>query len=61
MSKKSCLKKKAASDSGIKNKIKQNQQLTEELHKPILNDLKRDKFMHHIETQYGLLIKQICS
>ena len=39
------------SGSSVNNKIKQNQQLAEELHKPVVKDLKK-KSLFFIERQY---------
>ena len=45
--------KKPAS-SGIKS-IPQNQQLAEELHKPIIRKLKKEKYIQHLKTIFGAL------
>ena len=50
-----CFDKKSAG-SGIKNEFKQNQQLTEELHKTIIRKFKKEKFFHHLKTIFGVLI-----
>ena len=47
---------KKSTGSGIKNEIKQNQQLTNELHKPIIKILKKEKFIHHLKTIFGVQI-----
>ena len=48
--------------SGIKNEIKQNQQqLAEELHKPIIRKLKKKKYIHYLKTIFVVLILQICN
>ena len=33
-----------------------NHQLTNELHKPIVRKLKKEKFIHLLETKFGVLI-----
>ena len=61
--------KKSAKGSGFKSAIKQNQrplnlatqQLAEELHKPIITKLKKEKYIHYIKTIFGVLIMQICN
>ena len=46
---------KKSNGSGIKNKIKQNQQLRNELHKPIIRKVKKkEKFIHHLNTIFGV-------
>ena len=42
--------------SGIKNKIKENQQVTNVLHKPIIRNVKKrkEKFIHHLKTIFGV-------
>ena len=52
---------KKTKGSGIKNEIKQNQQLAEELHKPIIRNLKKEEFIHHLKTIFGVLIRFICN
>ena len=52
---------KKSTGSGIKNEIKQNQQLANELHKPIMRKLKKKKkkkeeFIHHLKTIFGVKI-----
>ena len=47
---------KRTKGSGIKNEIKQNQQLAEELHKPIIKRLKKRKVIQHLKTIFGMLI-----
>ena len=46
---------KKTSGSGIKS-MPQNQQLAEELHKPIIRKLKKEKCIHHLKTIIGVLI-----
>ena len=52
--------KKAANKSAIKSKP-QNEQLAEELHKPIIRKYKKLKYILHSKTIFGLQIWQICS
>ena len=47
------------SGSGIVNEP--NYQLANELHKPIIRKLKKEKFIHFLETIFGLLILLICN
>ena len=42
--------------SGMKNQITQNQQLAEELHKPIIRKFQKEKFIDHLRTIFGMLI-----
>ena len=42
--------------SGVNNEIKQNQQLTEELNKPIIKKFKKEEFILHSKTIFGVLI-----
>ena len=42
--------------SGANNDIEQNQQLAEELHKPIIRNLKKEEFILHLKTIFGVLI-----
>ena len=48
---------KKYSSSGVNNEIKQNERLTEELHKPIIRELKEENYIHHWETIFGMLIQ----
>ena len=41
---------------GINNKIKQNEQLAEELHKPIIKIFKKEESILHLKTIFGVLI-----
>ena len=50
-------KKSAGSD--IKS-MPQNEQLAEELHKPIIRKFKKRKYIQHLKTIFGVLIWQIC-
>ena len=45
---------KRSSGSGMANEP--NYQLANELHKPIIRKLKKKKFIHHLETIFGVLI-----
>ena len=50
-----------ANKSAIKS-IPQNEQLADELHKPIIRKLKKkEKYIQHLKTIFGLQIKQICN
>ena len=49
-----------ANKSTVKS-ISQNEQLAEELHKPIIKKLKKGKYIQHLETIFELQIWQICS
>ena len=42
--------------SGIKNEVKQNEQLAYELHKPIIRKFKKRKYIQHLKTIFGLEI-----
>ena len=46
---------KKSKRSGIKNKIKQNQQLTNELHKPIIRTFQKRKVYSFLRTIFGVL------
>ena len=50
---------KKSSGSGIINEP--NYQLANELHKPIIRKFKKEKFIHLLETIFGLLIQLICN
>ena len=55
--KSSLLADKSAAGSGVaNNKIKQNLQLAEELHKPIIRNLKKEQFIQDLKTISGVLI-----
>ena len=45
--------KEESSGSGIN---EPNYQLANELHKPVIRKFKKQKFIHHIETIFGVLI-----
>ena len=47
---------KKTSGSGVNNEIKQNEQLAEELHKPIIKKLKKEEFILSLKTIFGVLI-----
>ena len=47
---------KKASGSGANNELKQNDQVVEELHKPIISKFKKEKYIHHSKTIFGVLI-----
>ena len=61
--------KKPAEGSGFKSPIKLNQhplylatqKLVEELHKPIIRNLKKEKCIHILKTIFRVLILQICN
>ena len=42
--------------SGVNNEIKQNQQLTEELNKPVIKKFKKEELILHSKTIFGVLI-----
>ena len=44
------------SSSGGAIKSMQNEKLANELHKPIIKNLKKEKYIHHLKTIFGLLI-----
>ena len=50
---------KKSKGSGINNEP--DYQLAEELHKPIFKKFKKEKFIHHLETIFGVLIQLICN
>ena len=48
---------KLANKSAANNEIKQNLQLTEELHKPIIRDLKKkEQFIWNLKAIFGMFI-----
>ena len=54
-----CFKKfliKRSLDSGIRKEIKQNQQLLDEIHKPIIKKCKKEKFIHDLMTIFRVPI-----
>ena len=50
---------KNSAGSGIKNKIKQNEQLAEELHKVTIRKFAEQKYTNLLNTIFGVLILQI--
>ena len=52
---------KSTSNGTIKNKNTSNEELAEELHKPITRNLKNAKCIHHFKIIFGVLILQICN
>ena len=55
------LTNKSASGGAVKCKIISNQQLAEELHKPLLENLKYEKYAHLLKTIFEVLILPICN
>ena len=47
---------KSTKGSGFNNEIKQNEQLAEELHKPIIKKFKKEEFVLHLKTIFEALI-----
>ena len=47
--------------SAIKNEIIPNEQLPEQIHKPIISKLENTKYTDLIKTIFGMLIYQICN
>ena len=47
---------KKSNGVGVNNEIKQNEQLAEELHEPIIKKLKIEEFILHLKTIFGVLI-----
>ena len=41
--------------------IPQNEQVAEQLHKPIIRKIKKEEYIQHSKTIFGLQIWQICS
>ena len=52
---------KKSEGSGIKNEIKQNQQLANELHKPIMRKFKKRKVYSSFKDNIWVLIWLICN
>ena len=48
--------KKSAGSGVANNEIKQNLQLAEELHKPIIRNFKKEEFIQNLKTIFGVLI-----
>ena len=42
--------------SGFKNEIKQNEQLVEELNKPIVKKLKEENYIYHLKAIFGVFM-----
>ena len=53
------LANKFAKGSGFKSAFKQNEQLAEELHKPIIKNLKKETYILLLKTIFGVLMLQI--
>ena len=51
-----CFDKKSAGGYFAKNEIKQNLQLAEGLHRPIIRNLKKEQFILDLKTIFGMLI-----
>ena len=47
---------KSAAGSGIKNESTKNHQLAENSHKSIMRKFKKEEFIHHLKTIFGVLI-----
>ena len=47
---------KRSKGSSVNNEIKQNKQSAEELNKPIIKKLKKEEFILHLRTTFGVLI-----
>ena len=45
-----------ANKSAIKNDNMSNQELSEQLHKPIIKSLKNEKYFHLLKATFGVLI-----
>ena len=48
--------KKSAGSGVANNEIKQNLQLAEELHKPIIRNFKKEQFIQDLKIIFGVLI-----
>ena len=53
--------KRFTRSSGFKSAIKHNEQLAEELHKPIIRKFRNFKYTHHSKAMFWVLIFQICN
>ena len=53
--------KRSAGSGVANNDIKQNLQLAEELHKPIIRSFKKEQFIQNLTTIFGVLILLICN
>ena len=38
-----------------------NQELADELHRPVIEKYKKEKFIHHLKRMFGVLIQMICN
>ena len=47
---------KFAKGGGVNNEVKQHEQLVEELQKPIIKKLKKQEFILHLKTIFGVVI-----
>ena len=56
-----CFDKKSTGSGVANNEIKQNLQLAEELHKPIIRNFKKEQFIQDLKAIFGVLIWQICN
>ena len=52
---------KSASASGIKNEYMSNKELAEDLHKPIIRKLKKERYTHLLKIIFGVLNWLICN
>ena len=59
--KSSSLVDKSTSRGTIKNEIKQNEQLAEELQKLVIKKIKKEKYIHHLKIIFGVRISQVCN
>ena len=55
-----CFDKKSK-EAGIKNEVKENHQLANELHKPIIRNFKKEKCILLLRIIFGMLILLICN
>ena len=46
---------KSVSGSDVNIEVKHNEQLAEELHKPIIRNLKKEQFIHDLKIIFGVL------
>ena len=52
---------KKSQGSGLTNNNKENIQLVDELHKPIIRKFKKENCILHLEIIFGVQIQQICN
>ena len=52
---------KKSPGSGVNNKIKENEKLAQDLHKPIIIIIIFLKFILHLKTAFGVLILLTCN